>query len=82
MRIILQMEMICKNKNYFFQNIIIEPINKNLIRFNEEEDKYLMCLMFKYGYRNWNLIKNHILHDPMMKFNLNMKVKYAFLVFI
>ncbi len=24
---------------------------------------------------NWNLIKNHILHDPFMKFNLNMKVK-------
>ena len=43
--------------------------------FDEEEDKYLMCLMFKYGYRNWNPIKFHILMDPLMKFNLNMKMK-------
>lgn len=43
--------------------------------FSEDEDKYLMCLLFKYGYGNWNLIKNHILHDPLMKFNFSMKVK-------
>lgn len=50
---------------------------KNMHRdlFDESEDKYLMCLMFKYGYRNWNPIKFHILMDPFMKFNLNMKMK-------
>ena len=34
-----------------------------------------MCLMFKYGYRNWSYIKFHMLNDPIMKFNFNMKVK-------
>lgn len=43
--------------------------------FNDEEDKYLLCLLFKYGYGNWNLIRNHILLDPHVKFNLNLKVK-------
>ena len=49
--------------------------NNNKDLFNEDEDKYLMCLMFKYGYRNWNPIKYHIVLDPLMKFNLNMKMK-------
>ena len=49
--------------------------NNNKDLFNEYEDKYLMCLMFKYGYRNWNPIKYHIVLDPLMKFNLNMKMK-------
>ena len=49
--------------------------NKNNEAFSEVEDKYLMCLLFKYGYGNWNLIKNHILNDPLMKFNFSMKVK-------
>ena len=43
--------------------------------FNEEEDKYLLCLLIKYGYKNWNPIKFHILTDPFMKFNINMKMK-------
>ena len=50
-----------------------KAINKEF--FNEEEDKYLLCLLFKYGYRNWNPIKFHILTDPFMKFNINMKMK-------
>ena len=43
--------------------------------FNEEEDKYLLCLLIKYGYKNWNPIKFHILTDPFMKFNINLKMK-------
>ena len=50
-------------------------INYNYQLFNEEEDKYLLCLLIKYGYRNWNPIKFHILTDPFMKFNINMKMK-------
>jgi SWI/SNF-related matrix-associated actin-dependent regulator of chromatin subfamily A member 5 len=49
--------------------------NYNNDLFNEEEDKYLLCLLIKYGYRNWNPIKFHILTDPFMKFNINMKMK-------
>ena len=49
--------------------------NMNGELFNEEEDKYLLCLLIKYGYRNWNPIKFHILTDPFMKFNINMKMK-------
>ena len=52
-----------------------KSINNNKEFFNEEEDKYLLCLLFKYGYRNWNPIKFHILTDPFMKFNINMKMK-------
>ncbi len=44
-------------------------------RFNNDEDKYLLCLLFKYGYRNWNCIKNHMMYDPHMKFNFNIKTK-------
>jgi len=43
--------------------------------FDEQEDKYLLCLLFKYGFGNWNQIRNHIFEDPLMKFNFNMKVK-------
>ena len=50
-------------------------INNNKDLFNPEEDKYLLCLLIKYGYRNWNPIKYHILTDPFMKFNINMKMK-------
>ena len=50
-------------------------INYNYQLFNEEEDKYLLCLLIKYGYKNWNPIKFHILTDPFMKFNINMKMK-------
>ena len=50
-------------------------INNNKELFNEEEDKYLICLLIKYGYKNWNPIKLHILTDPFMKFNINMKMK-------
>ena len=50
-------------------------INNNRDLFNPEEDKYLLCLLIKYGYRNWNPIKFHILTDPFMKFNINMKMK-------
>ena len=49
--------------------------NNNMEYFNEEEDKYLLCLLIKYGYKNWNPIKFHILTDPFMKFNINMKMK-------
>ena len=49
--------------------------NYNFQLFNEEEDKYLLCLLIKYGYKNWNPIKFHILTDPFMKFNINMKMK-------
>ena len=49
--------------------------NNNMDLFNEEEDKYLLCLLIKYGYKNWNPIKFHILTDPFMKFNINMKMK-------
>ena len=49
----------------------------NMYQFNEEEDKYLLCLLIKYGYKNWNPIKFHILTDPFMKFNINMKMKTA-----
>ena len=52
-----------------------KAINNNKELFNEEEDKYLLCLLIKYGYRNWNPIKYHILTDPFMKFNINMKMK-------
>ena len=52
-----------------------KAINNNKDLFNEEEDKYLLCLLIKYGYRNWNPIKFHILTDPFMKFNINMKMK-------
>jgi SWI/SNF-related matrix-associated actin-dependent regulator of chromatin subfamily A member 5 len=52
-----------------------KAINNNKELFNEEEDKYLICLLIKYGYRNWNPIKYHILTDPFMKFNINMKMK-------
>ena len=52
-----------------------KAINNNKELFNEEEDKYLLCLLIKYGYRNWNPIKFHILTDPFMKFNINMKMK-------
>ena len=52
-----------------------KSINNNKDLFNEEEDKYLLCLLIKYGYRNWNTIKFHILTDPFMKFNINMKMK-------
>ncbi len=31
--------------------------------------------MFKYGYSNWNLIRNHMLWDPQMKFNFSLKIK-------
>ena len=48
---------------------------RNMDLFNEEEDRYLMCLLFKYGFGNWNLVKNHILSDPTVKFNFNLKVK-------
>ena len=51
-----------------------ENVNKNVL-FSEEEDKYLLCLLFKYGYKNWNPIRFHILTDPLMKFNINMKMK-------
>lgn len=56
-----------------YKDYKVKNLHKDL--FDEEEDKYLMCLMFKYGYRNWNPIKFHILMDPFMKFNLNMKMK-------
>ena len=52
-----------------------KSINNNKELFNEEEDKYLLCLLIKYGYKNWNPIKFHILTDPFMKFNINMKMK-------
>jgi len=52
-----------------------KAINNNKELFNEEEDKYLICLLIKYGYKNWNPIKFHILTDPFMKFNINMKMK-------
>ena len=52
-----------------------KAINNNKDLFNEEEDKYLLCLLIKYGYKNWNPIKFHILTDPFMKFNINMKMK-------
>ena len=52
-----------------------KTINNKKDLFNEEEDKYLLCLLIKYGYRNWNPIKFHILTDPFMKFNINMKMK-------
>ena len=52
-----------------------KSINNNKELFNPEEDKYLLCLLIKYGYRNWNPIKFHILTDPFMKFNINMKMK-------
>jgi SWI/SNF-related matrix-associated actin-dependent regulator of chromatin subfamily A member 5 len=52
-----------------------KAVNNNKELFNEEEDKYLLCLLIKYGYRNWNPIKFHILTDPFMKFNINMKMK-------
>ena len=55
-----------KNKNN-------QSLNKD--NFSEEEDKYLLCLMFKYGYKNWNSIKFHILLDPLMKFDINLKMK-------
>ena len=43
--------------------------------FTPVEDKYLLCLLCKYGYNNWTYIKNHIMWDPVMKFNLIMKIK-------
>ena len=52
-----------------------KAVNNNKELFNEEEDKYLLCLLIKYGYRNWNPIKFHLLTDPFMKFNINMKMK-------
>ena len=52
-----------------------KTINNKKDLFNEEEDKYLLCLLIKYGYRNRNPIKFHILTDPFMKFNINMKMK-------
>lgn len=37
-------------------------------------DKYLVCLLFKYGYGNWNNIKFHIMIDPLMRFNFDLKL--------
>ena len=58
-------------KDYKIKNN--QSLNKD--NFTEEEDKYLLCLMFKYGYKNWNSIKFHILLDPLMKFDINLKMK-------
>ena len=63
---------IFKNLKIPYKKIKNRKINDS---FNEEEDRYLMCLLFKFGYGNWNLIKNHILCDPMMKFNFSLKVR-------
>jgi hypothetical protein len=31
--------------------------------------------MFKFGYQNWNSIRNYMLYDPFIKFNFNLKLK-------
>eukprot|EP00340_Litonotus_pictus_P005588 CAMPEP_0170515282 /NCGR_PEP_ID=MMETSP0209-20121228/1721_1 /TAXON_ID=665100 ORGANISM="Litonotus pictus, Strain P1" /NCGR_SAMPLE_ID=MMETSP0209 /ASSEMBLY_ACC=CAM_ASM_000301 /LENGTH=1089 /DNA_ID=CAMNT_0010799683 /DNA_START=4 /DNA_END=3273 /DNA_ORIENTATION=+ len=40
---------------------------------NLNDDKYLVCMLFKYGYGNWSKIKYHILFDPKMRYNLFLK---------
>ena len=49
-------------------SIDIENLNSNTFTFDEES--YLLCLLFKFGYGNWSKIKYHILHDPKIQFNL------------
>ncbi|MCQ2817040.1 MAG: SNF2-related protein [archaeon] len=43
--------------------------------YDEFEDKYLIALAMKYGYKNWNPMKYHILNDPLLKFNINLRMK-------
>ena len=59
-------------------NIPYEESKKKKIQkevYDEFEDKYLLSLVMKYGYRNWNPIKYHILNDPLLKFNINLRMK-------
>jgi hypothetical protein len=47
--------------------------NENFSILNLNSDKYLVCMLFKYGYGNWNKIKHHIMFDPKTRFDLVLK---------
>ncbi len=51
----------------------MSEIKENM--FELDDDKYLMCMLFKYGYGNWSQIKYHILFDPKLQFNFTLKIK-------
>lgn len=38
-----------------------------------DDDKYLICMLLKFGYGNWSRMKFHILFDPKIRFNLGIK---------
>lgn len=48
----------------------VESQSKNVDLLNLDDDKYLLCMLFKYGYGNWGQIRFHIMFDPKMSFNI------------
>ena len=64
---------ILNNKQAGKNKTITPEIKEN--PFELDDEKYLLCMLFKYGYGNWSQIKYHILFDPKLQFNLNLKTK-------
>lgn len=60
--------------NSNFNNSIVINNDKNPV-FDYNEDKYFLCLLFKYGYGNWNRIRYHILFDQKVQFNIDLITK-------
>ena len=58
----------CKNKR---NKKINRPADDYL--FTKPEDQFLAYSLFKYGYNNWNLIKNEIRNSPRYMFNWRMQ---------
>jgi SWI/SNF-related matrix-associated actin-dependent regulator of chromatin subfamily A member 5 len=64
--------------NNLWENISIES---KLTKLDDEsefflnEKKYLLCMLFKFGYGNWSQIKFHIMNDPKVQFSLSLHLK-------
>lgn len=43
--------------------------NNPLFEFSEEEDRFLVSGLFKYGYGNWDLIRNEYRSCELFRFN-------------
>jgi len=50
-----------------WNSLTIPTVSKPETKFTPEEDRFLMCAMFRWGYGYWDKIKQEIALEPTLK---------------